>query len=89
MLDTLTAYYEIPEDAFRDLQKRLDQEISLLLVGDGEDDALLQKKCERESIQNVIFAGFHQKSELPRFLCNYGIHLYHDNLAFAMKGRME
>ena len=36
-------------------------------MGDGEDDALLEKKCERESIQNVTFAGFHQKSELPRF----------------------
>ena len=59
MLDTLTAYYEFSEDAFRDLQKRLDQEISLLLVGDGEDDALLKKKCERESIQNVILEGFH------------------------------
>jgi len=54
-------------DAFRELQKRLDQEISLLLVGDGEDDALLKKKCKRESIQNVTFAGFHQKAELPRF----------------------
>jgi glycosyltransferase involved in cell wall biosynthesis len=52
-------------DAFRDLQRRVSEEVSLLLVGDGEDEDSLKKKCRKEDIRNVVFAGFHQKSELP------------------------
>ena len=52
-------------DAFRDLQRRVSEEVSLLLVGDGEDEDSLKKKCRKEDIRNVVFAGFHQKAELP------------------------
>jgi glycosyltransferase involved in cell wall biosynthesis len=52
-------------DAFHELQNHIEQEVSLLLVGDGEDGTDLKDKCRRESIRNVVFAGFKQKSEIP------------------------
>ena len=54
-------------DAFCQLQRRLEEEISLLLVGDGEDERSLKERSEKENIRNVIFAGFHQKQDLPRY----------------------
>jgi glycosyltransferase involved in cell wall biosynthesis len=54
-------------DAFRELQRRINNEISLLIVGDGVDEASLKEKCHNEGIYNVVFAGFKQKSELPRY----------------------
>jgi len=57
-------------EAFQDLQNRLEDEISLLIVGDGADAGTLKKKCRDESISNVVFTGFYQKSELPKL---YGI----------------
>ena len=54
-------------DAFNELQSHVDQEISLLLVGDGEDEASLKQKCREEGIRNVVFAGFKQKPELPLY----------------------
>ncbi len=54
-------------DAFHHLQQKISEETSLLLVGDGNDEGLLKEKCKRENIRNVVFAGFRQKKELPRF----------------------
>lgn len=55
-------------DAFAVLQRRLDAEISLLLVGDGPDEPELRRQCLTEGIRNVVFAGFRQKPELPHYL---------------------
>jgi glycosyltransferase involved in cell wall biosynthesis len=54
-------------DAYAELQRRLDQPISLLMVGDGPDEQHLRERCAREGLQNVVFAGFQQKPVVPRF----------------------
>lgn len=54
-------------EAFGNLQKRSELEVSMLLIGDGPEEMDLRDYCRREHLRNVVFAGFHQKSELPRF----------------------
>ena len=55
-------------DAFAEVQQRLqDSTVSLLLLGDGADERKLREQCRRKSIQNVVFAGFKQKPELPPY----------------------
>jgi glycosyltransferase involved in cell wall biosynthesis len=54
-------------DAFRDLQKVCNERMSLLLVGDGNDEKILKKKCKVENIRNVVLAGFQQKEKLPDY----------------------
>ncbi len=51
--------------AFGRLQRRLDAPVSLLLVGDGVDEHGLRRLSERSGLENVVFAGFRQKAELP------------------------
>jgi glycosyltransferase involved in cell wall biosynthesis len=52
-------------DAFSTLQRWLDEPISLLLVGDGPEEANLRARCRSEDIANVVFAGFAEKERLP------------------------
>ena len=55
-------------DGFTEAQRQLGQsEITLLLLGDGPDEELLREQCRRNKTRNVVFAGFIQKTELPRF----------------------
>jgi glycosyltransferase involved in cell wall biosynthesis len=54
-------------DAFGTLQRRLEGEISLLLVGDGPEEAHLRQRCLAEGLRNVIFVGFKQKPDLPTY----------------------
>ncbi len=54
-------------EAFSKVQTQVDDEVSLLFVGDGPDEAKLKRQCEEQNIRNVIFAGFKQKPELPHF----------------------
>jgi len=54
-------------DAFLELQSRISNEISLLIVGDGLDEGFLKERCRNEGICNVVFAGFKQKTELPNY----------------------
>ena len=55
-------------DGFAEVQRRLkDSEVSLLLLGDGADEKKLREQCRLNGIRNVIFAGFKQKPELPRY----------------------
>jgi len=53
--------------AFAELQHRQSEEVSLLIVGDGPDEANLRQWCDEHGLRNVMFAGFRQKAELPRF----------------------
>ena len=53
--------------AFDKVQKMSGEEVSLLLVGDGLQEAELQRFCVERGIRNVIFTGFQQKPELPRY----------------------
>ena len=55
-------------DAFGALQRKTLQKVSLLLVGDGPDEAKLRARCRSESITNVFFVGFRHKGELPKYL---------------------
>ncbi len=54
-------------DAFVDVQRRSDSEVSLLLVGDGPEEGKLKQQCIEQRITNVVFAGFKQKPDLPAF----------------------
>lgn len=54
-------------DAFRHLTDSSADNVSLLLVGDGEQGIHLRERCRREQIGNVVFTGFKQRNELPRY----------------------
>jgi glycosyltransferase involved in cell wall biosynthesis len=54
-------------DAFRRVQSQANSDVSLLLVGDGPEEASLRQICKDQDIQNVIFAGFQQKLDLPPY----------------------
>ena len=53
-------------DAFAAIQRTSSAPVSLLLVGDGVDEARLQARSRDEGIRNVFFAGFHAAEDLPR-----------------------
>jgi glycosyltransferase involved in cell wall biosynthesis len=53
-------------DAFAELRRSI-PDVTLLLVGDGEEEARLRERCQLESIQNVVFAGFADRDDLPRY----------------------
>ena len=53
-------------DAFAGLERKSTLEVSLLLVGDGIDEARLRKRCADEGLEGVVFAGFHDGDALPR-----------------------
>jgi glycosyltransferase involved in cell wall biosynthesis len=44
-----------------------DKEISLILVGSGPEEKTLKDYCSKNKIQNIIFEGFRQKDELPKY----------------------
>lgn len=54
-------------DAFETVQRQSTDEVSLLLVGDGPEKAKIKRDCAERGIRNVVFAGFKQKPELPRY----------------------
>jgi glycosyltransferase involved in cell wall biosynthesis len=54
-------------DAFHKVQSEMSNEVSLLLIGDGPEETKLKLKCADHGIHNVVFAGFKQKPELPKF----------------------
>jgi glycosyltransferase involved in cell wall biosynthesis len=52
-------------DAFAGLKRENTHDVSLLLVGDGIDEARLRKRCADERLEDVVFAGFHDGDALP------------------------
>lgn len=54
-------------DAFEVVQSNSATPVSLLLVGDGEEEVKLKQACTERGIRNVVFAGFQQKHDLPRY----------------------
>jgi glycosyltransferase involved in cell wall biosynthesis len=52
-------------DAFAVLQRRLDEKVSLVLAGDGPEEANLREVCKQKGISNVFFVGFKQREEIP------------------------
>ncbi len=42
-------------------------DVSLLLVGDGPDEAAYRAYARDTGLRNVVFAGFQQQEDLPRF----------------------
>jgi glycosyltransferase involved in cell wall biosynthesis len=54
-------------DAFSALQRRNTEEVSLLLVGDGTEEGVLQQRCMQNRVENVVFAGFRHRNDLPKF----------------------
>ena len=54
-------------DAFEKVQNQFDTPVSFLILGDGPDEGALRLRCAERGIQNVVFAGFKQKPELPQY----------------------
>lgn len=54
-------------DAFERLQRQGAAPVSLLLVGDGPEEAKLKQACAERGIGDVVFVGFQQKTDLPRY----------------------
>jgi glycosyltransferase involved in cell wall biosynthesis len=54
-------------EAFSKVESQATGEVSLLIVGDGLEEARLRQTCQERGIRNVVFAGFHQKPEMPRY----------------------
>ena len=52
-------------DAFADLVER-EAEATLLLVGDGVDEAAFRAECRTRGLERVIFTGFHHLERLSR-----------------------
>jgi glycosyltransferase involved in cell wall biosynthesis len=53
--------------AFERVQRQSIEEVSLLLLGDGEEENKLRQACSERGIRNVVLAGFKQKPDLPRY----------------------
>jgi glycosyltransferase involved in cell wall biosynthesis len=53
--------------AFAAAQRSSGLEVSLLLVGDGPDEAALRARCAVEGLDGVVFAGFHQQEALAPY----------------------
>jgi len=53
--------------AFESIQHQCAEPISLLLVGDGSEEIRLRQTCAEKGILNVVFVGFQQKPDLPRY----------------------
>ena len=54
-------------DAFESVQRRSKEEVSLLLVGDGPEEAKLRQQRAERGMRNVVFAGFRQNPELTGY----------------------
>jgi glycosyltransferase involved in cell wall biosynthesis len=52
-------------DAFAGLQQDESAEATLLLVGDGPEEASLRERSRALGLRNVVFAGFQQSDKLP------------------------
>jgi glycosyltransferase involved in cell wall biosynthesis len=53
--------------AFEHVQKSSDHAVSLLIVGDGDEEGTLRQMTLERGLRNVSFAGFQQKSDLPKY----------------------
>lgn len=56
-------------DAFAELQEGCGEQLSLMLVGDGEEEDSLKALCRERGVENVKFVGFKQKADLPKYYC--------------------
>jgi glycosyltransferase involved in cell wall biosynthesis len=63
-------------EAFQLVQGMSNEKVELVLVGDGKDEKLFKIKCKEDRIRNVIFAGFHQKRDLPKFYANADVFVF-------------
>ena len=63
-------------EAFCEVQRRAAGEVSLLLVGDGPEEICLRQICQERGIRNVVFAGFHQKPEMPRYYATADVFVF-------------
>lgn len=68
-LDYLLKAYEI-------VQARSSIEVSLLLVGDGADEIHLRQCCIQRGLRHVVFAGFKQKPEVPRYYASSDVFVF-------------
>jgi glycosyltransferase involved in cell wall biosynthesis len=51
-------------DAFAAVQRTSSTEASLLIIGDGDQEAELRARCASERLENVVFAGFQEDDAL-------------------------
>lgn len=53
--------------AYAIVQSRFKEEVSLVLVGDGEDQEYLHRRSKEMKLANVVFTGFIHKNDLPLY----------------------
>ena len=53
-------------DAYELILKK-DIEVSLLIVGDGEDKEFFESYCRQKKLKNVVFTDFVEYNDLPRY----------------------
>jgi len=63
-------------EAFAQVQRCSTSEVSLLLVGDGPEEDTLRKRSRELGIRNIVFAGFQQKIDLPRYYAGSDIFVF-------------
>lgn len=54
-------------DAFEQVRRTATDDVHLLLVGDGADEAFLRSRVAERQIRGVVFAGFEQRGALPAY----------------------
>jgi glycosyltransferase involved in cell wall biosynthesis len=54
-------------EAFGTVSGHADAPVTLLIVGDGPDEARLRRRVVALGLSNIVFAGFRQSDELPEF----------------------
>jgi glycosyltransferase involved in cell wall biosynthesis len=63
-------------EAFASVQRSVEQEVSVLLVGDGPEEPNLKRFVEEKSIRNVTFAGFKQKKDIVLFYAGSDVFVF-------------
>jgi glycosyltransferase involved in cell wall biosynthesis len=58
-------------DAFAGLERKNTDDVSLLLIGDGTDEARVRARCADEGLEGVVFEGFQTATRSPA-LCGRG-----------------
>ncbi|SES88294.1 Glycosyltransferase involved in cell wall bisynthesis [Oceanobacillus limi] len=66
-------------DAAKIIQQKGNQNIRFLIYGSGNELDMLEKRCEDEKINNVIFKGQVEKKQVPAILKKATINILHNS----------
>lgn len=64
-------------DAAQVVNKKGNNNIKFLIYGDGNDKEYLEKYCNENNINNVVFKGFIEKNKIPYILSKCDLNILH------------